>query len=69
MASRDSIVPRWLTRRGFCFVVWYNLPINIHGGESMEEKKVFENPEVTTYDRDELDLDIALTGGDASGPA
>jgi hypothetical protein len=35
----------------------------------MEEKKVFENPEVTTYDRDELDLDIALTGGDASGPA
>jgi hypothetical protein len=29
---------------------------------SMEEKKEFEVPEVTTYDREELDLDIALTG-------
>jgi hypothetical protein len=28
---------------------------------SMEEKKVFELPEVTTYDRDELDLQIART--------
>jgi len=28
----------------------------------MEEKKVFEAPEVTTYDQEELDLDIAVTG-------
>ena len=28
----------------------------------MEEKKEFEVPEVTTYDKEELDLDIALTG-------
>jgi hypothetical protein len=28
----------------------------------MEEKKVFEDPEVTTYDKEELDLNIALTG-------
>jgi hypothetical protein len=27
----------------------------------MEEKKVFEEPEVTTYDREELDLQIART--------
>jgi hypothetical protein len=34
----------------------------------MEEKKIFEVPEVKTYDRDELDLHIALTGGDSSEP-
>jgi len=28
----------------------------------MEEKKMFEDPEVTTYDKEELDLDIAITG-------
>jgi hypothetical protein len=28
----------------------------------MEEKQELETPEVTTYDREELDLDIALTG-------
>jgi hypothetical protein len=28
----------------------------------MEEKKEFEVPEVTTYDRDELDLRVAQTG-------
>jgi hypothetical protein len=33
---------------------------------SMEEKKEFEVPEVTTYDRDELDLNIVLTGGEPS---
>jgi hypothetical protein len=27
----------------------------------MEEKKVFEVPEVTTYDREELDLKVART--------
>jgi hypothetical protein len=32
----------------------------------MEEKKVFEVPEVTTYDKEELDLNIALTGGNGS---
>ena len=32
----------------------------------MEEKKVFEDPEVTTYDRDELNLDLALTGDNGS---
>jgi hypothetical protein len=31
-------------------------------GSSMEEKKEFEVPEVTTYERDELDLNIAFTG-------
>ena len=30
----------------------------------MEEKKVFEDPEVTTYDREELDLNIVHTGED-----
>jgi hypothetical protein len=36
----------------------------------MEEKKEFEVPEVTTYDREELDLDIALAGdGNNSDPA
>jgi hypothetical protein len=29
---------------------------------AMEEKKIFDEPEVTTYDKEELDLDIALTG-------
>jgi hypothetical protein len=29
---------------------------------AMEEKKEFEVPEVTTYDRDELELNLALTG-------
>jgi hypothetical protein len=29
---------------------------------TMEEKKVFEEPEVTSYDRDELDLQISQTG-------
>jgi len=33
----------------------------------MEEKKELEVPEVTTYDRDELDLRIAITGG-GGGP-
>ena len=28
----------------------------------MEEKKVFKDPEITTYDRQELDLETALTG-------
>ena len=32
----------------------------------MEEKKEFEVPEVTTYDKEELDLNIALTGGRGS---
>ena len=32
----------------------------------MEEKKVFEVPEVTTYDKEELDLEVALTGGSGS---
>jgi len=31
---------------------------------SMEEKKMFEEPEVTSYDKEELDLNIALTGED-----
>jgi hypothetical protein len=31
----------------------------------MKEKKVFEVPEVTTYDRAELDLPVARTGFDA----
>jgi hypothetical protein len=34
----------------------------------MEEKKVFEVPVVTTYDKEELDLNIALTGGNGSDP-
>jgi hypothetical protein len=34
----------------------------------MEEKREFEVPEVTTYDKEELDLDIALTGGNGSDP-
>jgi hypothetical protein len=29
---------------------------------SMEEKKEFEVPEVTSYDREELDLKVAVTG-------
>jgi hypothetical protein len=33
----------------------------------MEEKEMFEDPEVTTYDREELDLNIAVTGSDVSG--
>jgi hypothetical protein len=32
------------------------------GRMAMEEKKVFEEPEVTTYDKEELDLNTALTG-------
>ena len=32
----------------------------------MEEKKVFEAPQVTTYDREELGLDIAITGSTGS---
>jgi hypothetical protein len=28
----------------------------------MEKKKAFEEPEVTTYDREELDLEMAITG-------
>jgi hypothetical protein len=32
------------------------------GRMSMEEKKELEVPEVTSYDREELDLNIALTG-------
>jgi hypothetical protein len=43
---------------------------SIHGRKIMEEKKAFEDPEVTSYDRDELDLNIALTGrDDGSDPA
>ena len=34
---------------------------NIHGRKSKEEKKEFEVPDVTTYDRDELDLKVART--------
>jgi hypothetical protein len=33
---------------------------------SMEEKKEFEVPEVTTYDKEELDLETALTGENES---
>ena len=33
----------------------------------MEEKKVFEGPEVTTYDREELDLELAVTGEIVAG--
>jgi hypothetical protein len=32
----------------------------------MEEKKEFEVPEVTTYDKEELDLETALTGENES---
>ena len=34
----------------------------------MEEKEVFEDPEVTTYDREELDLEKAITGIPGSDP-
>ena len=37
---------------------------NIYGGMSMEEKKEFEVPEVTSYDKEELDPNMALTGVD-----
>jgi hypothetical protein len=33
----------------------------------MEEKKIIEDPAITTYDREELDLEVARTQiGDAS---
>jgi hypothetical protein len=34
----------------------------------MEEKKALEVPEVTTYDREELDLKVAKTQDRISGP-
>lgn len=35
-------------------------------GGNMEEKKIFEDPEVTTFDRDELDLKTAQTAAPRS---
>jgi len=28
----------------------------------MDERRIFEEPEITTYDREELELDVAHTG-------
>jgi hypothetical protein len=33
----------------------------------MEEKKVFEVPVVTTYDKEELEVHTAFTGGGSGG--
>jgi hypothetical protein len=49
--------PAELSFSGFAIIFFHT----IWGGRSMEEKKVFEEPEVTTYDRDELNVEIAHT--------
>jgi hypothetical protein len=33
----------------------------------MKEKEVFEDPRITTYERSELQMDTAFTGGGSGG--
>jgi hypothetical protein len=33
----------------------------------MEEERVFEEPEITTFDREEFELDTAFTGRPSGG--